>query len=400
MDPSRVKVDAFEGKLGEWDNWYHKFTTIADTCVWSDQQRLFKMTSALQGNAVTVHRNLPREVTSNYSQLCIAFKERYGKEDLATKSALRVDLTSIRQESDEDVQAFADRVLALTIDAYPAETPIKQLQLYAVEFFINGCRDKNEAWMACNIKNPSKLSEAIAQLKLTMATNKRMGVKYSSKQVTFENPPALRSVESTGGAGHMEQDCPNPRSGVCFVCGDHRCHGECNWRRRSPSPLPCYCVDVSRPSRDCPSHGSWRSANSPDNYRSRSRGGQQYNSPRKFSPEYRRQQYNDQRYSQSGYHSSGPSSPGYGKQHYDDRWSSAHYADSGSSSGNYQSSSPSCNYNNGDGYSQPEVRRTYSPGGNASQQETDRGRSSSPSALNGKWSSQSHGRKNGSGGKQ
>jgi hypothetical protein len=44
---------------------------------------------------MTAHRNLPPATTLDFSALCVALKERYGKTDAATKSVLRADLATI-----------------------------------------------------------------------------------------------------------------------------------------------------------------------------------------------------------------------------------------------------------------------------------------------------------------
>jgi hypothetical protein len=49
LAPTKVTVDNFEGKVGEWENWFHKFSFIANACGWNDQEKLFKLTAALKG---------------------------------------------------------------------------------------------------------------------------------------------------------------------------------------------------------------------------------------------------------------------------------------------------------------------------------------------------------------
>jgi hypothetical protein len=247
MDVTKVTVDNFDGKVGQWDNWFHKFTFMANTCGWNDHEKLFKLTASLSGNALTAHRNLPFGVCHDYKRLCEALEERYGKKDTATKSALRADLTTVQQKEDEDLEVYADRVYAMTMDAYPAETPVAQLQQLAVEHFLNGCKDKGSAWLTYNIKDPRTVTEAVSQMKMAQASSRRMGVKPAARRVTFEEATTeVRRIETgdterrcyeCGGKGHMARDCANNRNrNRCRYCDSGNCRGDCNWRRRSPSP--------------------------------------------------------------------------------------------------------------------------------------------------------------------
>lgn len=276
----RTPIDPFEGKLGEWDNWFHKFNCMAETCNWSDQERVFKMTSALKGNALTVHRNLPVETTKNYQLLCSALQERYGKTDRATKAVIRADLATISQKEDEELEVFADRVYSLTIDAYPENTPVSQLQLYAVEFFMSGCKEKNLAWLVYTTKSPSTITEAVNYMKMALAGNRRLGMKYSTRKVAFENDIAIRQIvgggseeiecHGCGGKGHVVRECPSVRKRRtsderCPDCGDRYCNGACRRRYRSPSPRKYNSYDRRRDNRDryrnsrgCRICGDWR----------------------------------------------------------------------------------------------------------------------------------------------
>ena len=74
-------------------------------------------------------------------------QERFGKVDNATKAILRSELRFIKQLEGDELEIFADRVYAMTMDAHPLETDPGQLQLYAVESFLQGCTDGNSAWL-------------------------------------------------------------------------------------------------------------------------------------------------------------------------------------------------------------------------------------------------------------
>ena len=55
-----VNLDKFDGKVGEWDNWYHQSEFLAAHYNWDDRERLVRLVSCLKGPALTAHRSYPR----------------------------------------------------------------------------------------------------------------------------------------------------------------------------------------------------------------------------------------------------------------------------------------------------------------------------------------------------
>ena len=230
-------VDKFNGSVGTWENWFHKFQLTARLCKWNDTDKLFWLTTSLTGPALTAHRNLPEEATLDYDALAEALAERFGKTDSATQAILRAELRDIKQKEGEDLEAFADRVYSQCIDAHPPETSPGQLHLYAVEAFMGGIADKNSAWLASNVANPKTVFEAVNQVKLAQLTSKRLGMKFAvrctsstddhvsePKQVHFD--PEVKRMDTgesrcfrCGGKWHLARDCPSQRCEVCDGTG-------------------------------------------------------------------------------------------------------------------------------------------------------------------------------------
>ena len=241
-------VDKFEGKVGTWENWFHKFEITAEMCQWSDENKLFMLTNALTGSALTAHRNLPKYATSTYESAVTALTERFGKVDKATKSVLRAELACIKQTEGEALENFADRVYSLTMDAHPPNTSPEQLQIYAVESFLSGCLDKNSAWLTCNVKNPVTINEAVNQMKLAQSSSKRMGMKYAVRCIAtsdddkFDNSnrfePEVRRLGKDedkcfkcGGRWHFARECPNEQCEICGGTGHKQSSCPAKWRK-------------------------------------------------------------------------------------------------------------------------------------------------------------------------
>ena len=87
-----VNLDNFDGKVGEWDNWYHQFEFLAIHYNWDDRERLVRLVSCLKGPALTAHRSFSQTATNTYAHCIAALQERYG----SRKPALIMTLLEIR----------------------------------------------------------------------------------------------------------------------------------------------------------------------------------------------------------------------------------------------------------------------------------------------------------------
>ena len=66
-----MNLDKFDGKVGEWDNWYHQFEFLATHYNWDDRERLVRLVSCLRGPALTGHRSFSQIARNTYAH-CIA----------------------------------------------------------------------------------------------------------------------------------------------------------------------------------------------------------------------------------------------------------------------------------------------------------------------------------------
>ena len=298
MDSRNVRLDPFEGKLGEWDAWFHKFKFISRACRWTQREKLFRITTALTGAALNAHMNLPASTRNNFDNLCKFMQMRYGTSRKSTKACLRAELENITQKHDEDLEVFADRVMKLAVSAYPKNIPESSIEFMAVDKFMKGCRDKKTALLSSSVAMPETMFEAVEHMRMVTATAQRLGVRTDDRHVTFNDltgtsvdpsTGSVRSLSAVGDdtAGHMASSLsPAPSvatrlirsegsSGTCNTCGGRNHYSrECpNNRRRSPSPLNCYeCSGRGHIARECVNKRS----PSPDASRDRR---SRYNSP-------------------------------------------------------------------------------------------------------------------------
>ena len=284
MDARNIRLDPFDGKMGQWESWFHKFKFIARNCNWTNREKLFRLTTALTGRALTTHMLFPEETRNNFRALCRALKKKYGKMRKSTKASLRDKLSSVKQKDSEDLDEFSDRVYMLAVDAHPNDMPRDILETYAVEAFLNGCRDSNAAWLVKCMQAPETMFDAVEHMRLTHSTGQRMGIRLGGRQVTFddnstsETPSRVRRLENSspdachgcGGIGHYARDCPTKRN-------------------RSTSPVRCYeCGGRGHISMDCGNHKTKNLGDSPRNFRRTDRSPSP--TSQRFEPRGRRDQ--------------------------------------------------------------------------------------------------------------
>ena len=114
-----VNLDKFDGKVGEWHNWYHQFEFLATYYNWDDWARLVRLVSCLEGPALTAHRSFSQIARNTYAHCIAALHERYGSRRHALIITGRAELSTVRQEEGENMERFGDRVNTLTNQAYP-----------------------------------------------------------------------------------------------------------------------------------------------------------------------------------------------------------------------------------------------------------------------------------------
>ena len=264
-----VTIDKFDGKPGEWDNWIHQFEFIAEAYSWDPDEKMTRLVSYLRGPALSAHICLPREERYDYDGCIEYLGMRHGHTRPAARTTLRAELSVLKQEEGESVDTFADRVYALTVEAYPN----MHKDLYnslSVPAFLRGIRDRNAAQEAMKFSDPTTIRTAVeAVLHIQCVTRTFGGRNLSNRQVAFSDECAVNLTEKhaekttlvaqvvQGVVRQLQQSSislERPSNDTCFTCGGkgHRSRDCANKRRRSPSPLSCFeCRGKGHLAREC-----------------------------------------------------------------------------------------------------------------------------------------------------
>ena len=224
-----VNLDKFDGKVGEWVNWYHQFEFLATHYNWDDRERLVRLVSCLKGPALTAHRNFSQRARNTYAHCIAALQERYGSRKPALIITLRAELSTVRQEEGESMDTFGDRVYALTNQAYPDLAPAL-LQCLAVPAFLKGLRDRNAA-QAMKFRDPKSIQEAVVTVTHIQGASRIFGNRAvpTARPVSFGDRPMTEAAPSTdmvlpqGVDRHLQKYAVTrqitPTCDACYTCG-------------------------------------------------------------------------------------------------------------------------------------------------------------------------------------
>ena len=202
------KMQTFGGKPGEWESFIFHFKRVASFNHWSDKEKRDQLLACLRGKAVSFIQSKSKRTCQSYDGLKKTLDDRYGVQELP--STARRQLGSIRQEENESIEEFADRVLVKAMEAFP-DVKSRVLQEMATDSFLRGCRDKYAAYAASE-KKPENLHQAIQEVRDSITNLRVFGrVGLSTRQVTFES-----DVEETGKA-KLAKLTPEQEAAVKFI---------------------------------------------------------------------------------------------------------------------------------------------------------------------------------------
>ena len=156
--PPMPKMTVFKGDK-TWDSFIFQFERVADRCGWSSRKQAEKLVDCLGGKALEYVRELQLE--EDYKRMKRKLAKRFGVKDAPI--TVRRQLQFLKQEDNETLEEFSQRVHFLVMDGYPGalESTIEQI---AVEHFLKGCIDHRAASVAMN-KNPTHIHKAVKYTK-------------------------------------------------------------------------------------------------------------------------------------------------------------------------------------------------------------------------------------------
>ena len=181
--PQKPRMAQFSGK-GDWDAFIFQFERIANRRLWSQHRRAEQLTDCLTDQALRYVQKLGEPKTRGYRRLRRELERRFQLDITAGDS--RKELHTVKQNEDEALEEYSQRVHFLVLEGYPGAADAT-IQAVAVEAFLRGCKNKRAAEVAYE-KDPPTIYKAQKFVKASVHNHQALyGGKppISHRQVSF-----------------------------------------------------------------------------------------------------------------------------------------------------------------------------------------------------------------------
>ena len=188
--PAPPKLSTYDGKT-EWKPYILQFNHIAKKYNWTEAEKLDKLIECLRDRALKFFSSRSEAAQGNFNLLCYQMKERFDRKD--QPHIIRRQLQEIKQDPDESIEEFAERIEELATEGYGG-MPDYFKNTVTIDAFLRGCIEKRSALVALD-KDPKTLTEATQYMKSAITNQKLIGGgRKEVKRVSF-NETTLSSPE-------------------------------------------------------------------------------------------------------------------------------------------------------------------------------------------------------------
>ena len=146
----------YDGKTS-WESFAEPFKAQAMTCRWGEEEKLFRLTSSLRGDAsefAFVH--LPPETVSSYELLCQALSSRF--KDSRTPMSYLAELENKRLGAKEKMAEYVSDIKRLVTKGYPTADN-RTRDTISLRYFLKGLGD-TQAAITVGMREPQSIEEA------------------------------------------------------------------------------------------------------------------------------------------------------------------------------------------------------------------------------------------------
>ena len=191
--PPGPKLPTFSGNPAEWDAFLYLFNGTARHYQWGSDKKLQRLKECMRDKAIDYVRSRSRKERNDYRKLMKCLKNRYGvKED---PSVVRRNLNDIKQEVNESLEDFADRVQHAVAVGYKGAGE-RAIEKWAAELFLKGAKEKGAA-LAASERQPRSIRKALREMKISISNQKAVlgrTLSVSARQVAFDDEVLVRAT--------------------------------------------------------------------------------------------------------------------------------------------------------------------------------------------------------------
>ena len=171
----------FDGKIS-WDSFVKPFESLARSCLWTEEDKLFRLVSSLRGDGAEYAFNqLSQQTLQSYEALKYALEVRF--KERRTASSYLNELEGRKYQAKEKLSEYAADIRRLVIKGYPTANE-ETRETISVRYFLKGLADQQMA-VTVGMKEPKTVNEA-----------REMVETYNSLKDDVNRMPKMRAVQA------------------------------------------------------------------------------------------------------------------------------------------------------------------------------------------------------------
>ena len=164
-----------------WQSFVLPFESMAHSCRWSEQEKLFRLCNCLRGDAAEyAFAQLPPDVVGSYELLVQALDSRFAER--RTKASYLAQLEGRKLQPNEKLAEYVANLKKLVAKGYPTADQ-KTRETIGLRYFLKGLQDPHMA-VAVGMKDPQTMEEACSAVDT-----------YNSLREDSGKPPRVRAIQ-------------------------------------------------------------------------------------------------------------------------------------------------------------------------------------------------------------
>ena len=179
------KLNMFDGK--NWEGFIAQFSSLAETCQWDDEQKLFRLLHQMKDEAAQfVYNKCDAATRQSYTKLEKALEQRFGEHH--TRMSYKAKLESLRFSPKDSLAEYTTDI-SFYVRKYLPHLDDDSRNRMEVEYFVENLSDPGMIRMIGN-KNPATLEEARDQVQKYLDIEDSMRPRRSAvRAVNFDVQP-------------------------------------------------------------------------------------------------------------------------------------------------------------------------------------------------------------------